>query len=160
MAVNTTSGTQVWIATTAWTPSLISVALYEALTWVKVGELETLGDIGDSFKSVTFAGMDDSREREFKTIKQGGKPTVVCGRDPLDPGQIAMRAASQTKFVYPFKVEYDDARGADYSDSKEYYGAQVMGAVTNIGNAESILRRTFDCSVQTDIIPDDSGFNT
>lgn len=160
MAVNTTSGTEVAIATTPWTSALSTVTAYEGLTWVVVGELETLGDVGDQFKSVTFAAMTDSREREFKTIKQGGKPDVVCGRDPLDVGQAAMRAASLTKFVWPIRVTYDDSRAADYTDSKEYFGAQVMGSRTNIGNAESILRRTFGLTVETDITPDDSNFVT
>lgn len=163
MTANTTSGLTVFIAAYEFDATTLDVAdkaariaAYEALDWIEVNEVESVGDIGDQWKSTTFVNMKDARERLYKTIRQGGTPDVVVGRDPLDAGQLALQAASETKFVWPIKVEYDDARSISHTNSIAYFGAQVMGDRDNIGSAENILKRTFGLSIVTQVTRDES----
>lgn len=105
MAVYTTAGTTFSIATGATANSRPADATaYGALTWQAVGEVENLGTFGDTANLVTFLSVADARVRKRKGAKNAGTMEVVCGHDPLDLGQVAMLAASNSQLVFNFRV--------------------------------------------------------
>jgi hypothetical protein len=101
---------------------------------------------------VSFQSLGDGRVRHLKGARDAGTVSLVVGDDPLDAGQIAIRAAEQTKFMYNFKVEYEDAPNADYSNSVDYFRGLVMSARKQVGQGDNVLRRTFAIGINTDIL--------
>lgn len=160
MAISTTGGSGLYIGgTTAidFTTDQAALDAFEAISsWVKVGEIEDLGEIGDSSADVTFNALGDNRVRHLKGSRDAGTMTVVAGADPSDPGQLALRAAEKTKFNYNFKIVYEDAPDEDSTDSVDYFRALVMSARKNNGTSDNVARRTFALGINTPVITVDS----
>jgi len=78
--------------------------------------------------------------------------SVVVGRDPLNAGQIAVRAAEKTKFAYAFKVEAADALDANDTDSIFYFHALVQSAKENFGESDNVVRTNFNLGITTAIV--------
>lgn len=152
MAITTASESKVFICSTPWVNTLEDAADYAALTWIEVGEVEDMGEFGDESSDVTFSSIGDGRTRHLKGVRDAGTLSLVCGRDPLDAGQVALKAAEKTKFSYPIKIEAADAPSADYSDSVYYFGAKIMSARDNYGTVDNVVRSTFQLGIDTEII--------
>ncbi|TAA54016.1 iron ABC transporter substrate-binding protein [Shinella sp. JR1-6] len=152
MAITTASESKVFICSTPWTSALEDATDYAALTWIEIGEVEDMGEFGDESSDVTFASVGDGRTRHLKGVRDAGTLALVCGRDPLDAGQVALKAAEKTKFSYPIKVQAADAISADYSDSVYYFGAKVMSARDNYGSVDNVVRTNFSLGIDTEII--------
>src|SRR5262245_54211578 len=102
MAVSTTSGCRFYIGPVVNVDDIVAMdpaaalTFYEAIDageWTEVREVESLGDFGDTSEAATFASVADRRVRKMKTVRDAGTQTLVCGRDVLDPGQMALEAA-------------------------------------------------------------------
>jgi acetylornithine deacetylase/succinyl-diaminopimelate desuccinylase-like protein len=160
MAINTTGGSGLYIGgTTAidFTTDQSALDAFEAITdWIKVGEIEDLGEIGDSSADVTFNALGANRVRHLKGSRDAGTMTVVAGADPQDPGQKALCAAEKTKFNYNFRIIYEDAPDAASTDSVDYFRALVMSARKQNGTADNVMRRTFALGINSPVITVDS----
>jgi hypothetical protein len=155
MAVRTTSGTKLFIG--AQSLSTVDTLLeYETntATAVEIKEAENLGDIGDESPLVTFAAIGDNRIRNLKGARNAGVMTVVCGRDSQDPGQAAVIAAEKTPYEYAFKLEFNDAPIAGWSNTIQYFRALVSSRRENLGTNDNVTRRTYNIAVNSDIIED------
>lgn len=155
MTITTATGARYFIGGTTsidYTSDATALAAFEALTWVEIGEVEDGGELGDESADVTFQSLSDSRVRHLKGARDAGTMALVVGDDPLDPGQVALRAAEQTKFLYNFKIEYEDAPDATYSNSVDYFRGLVMSFRKNVGTGDNVLRRTANIGINTHII--------
>lgn len=165
MTVSTTGGARFYIGPVA-DPDAIqamdddaALAYFEAITdedWVEVEEIESFGDLGDSSEVANFASVADRRMRKMKTTRDAGTMAIVCGRDPLDDGQIALTAAEKTDYNYAFKLVYNDARAEGYSPSTDYFAGMVLSRPTNLGGVSDVTKRTFNIAVNTAVIEDAS----
>jgi len=160
MAVSKTSGTRFFIGPDV-NPDTIramsdsnAVDFFEAIDsgdWVEVEEIESFGELGDNTEVATFSNVKDRRVRKFKTTRDAGTMAIVVGRDPLDPGQIAMEDAEKTDLNYAFKIIYADRRDEDHTDSVEYFGGVVLSRPVNLGGNQDITKRTFNLAVNSAI---------
>lgn len=151
MAFNTASGSKIFIGPVR--TGINTISDYEEIsTWIEVGEVETLGEFGDESAEVTFQAIGDARVRKAKGGRNAGTLALTVGRDPLDPGQIALLAAEKTSFEYAFKVIASDAIDEDHTDSVFYFGAPVMSARHNYGTGDNVVRTTFNLGINTDIL--------
>lgn len=165
MAVHKTAGARFYIGPVA-NPDTIeamtdenALAYFEAIVegdWEEVQEIESFGDLGDNTEVATFASVADRRIRKFKTTRDAGTMALVCGRDPLDDGQIALIAAEKSDFNYAFKLVYADEREEAYSPTTEYFAGMVLSRPTNLGGVGDITKRTFNIGVNTAIYSDDT----
>lgn len=150
MTVNTAAGARLFIGGTTPASTLIA---YRALTWVEVGEVEDLGQLGDESAAVTWTALKDSRVRKFKGPRDAGTIAVVTGDDPNDVGQIAMIAAEQSPADFNFKVVLSDqvvpSTGAP---SEHYFAGKVMSRRKNIGNVSNVVKDTFSIGINTAIM--------
>jgi hypothetical protein len=153
MTVKTASGSKFYIGTTAAASNL---SQYESDTYVEVGEVEDMGQFGDTSSSVTFAAIGDGRIRKSKGARDAGTLPLVVGRDPADTGQAALEAAEATNFDYNFKVVHADAINEMWSDTVEYFRGLVMSKTTNVGTNDNIVRKTFNIGINTAILDDPS----
>ncbi|EPM82047.1 hypothetical protein A260_28286, partial [Pseudomonas syringae pv. actinidiae ICMP 19068] len=63
---------------------------YKQDVYVDVGEIEDLGEFGDTFSSVTFTSLKDGRVRKYKGTADAGDMTLTVGLDNGDAGQKAV----------------------------------------------------------------------
>lgn len=156
MTVTTTAGAQFFIGHVADVDAIdamsdaAAVAHFEAVSgWIEVEEVEDFGKIGDGAAEVTFTPVNRRRVRKIKGPRDAGTQTVVVGRDALDDGQEALIAAQKTDYDYYFKIVHDDARGAGYTKSVQYYAGLVKSSPTDLGNASNVTKRNFDIGINT-----------
>lgn len=158
--ITTATGARYFIGGTTnipFTSDQAALDAFEAITdWVEIGEVEDGGEIGDQSADVTFQSLSDGRVRHLKGARDAGTIAMVCGADPADAGQQAMRAAEKTKFNYPFKVVYEDAPDENSTDSVDYFVGMVMSGRKAIGTGDNVLRRNFQIGINSPIITVDS----
>lgn len=141
MAINTSSGTTIAICTTATTAN--DETSLAALTYVVIGKVESLGEIGPQSQDVTFTPLAGDTVQHLKGATDNGALTLVMAKDPLDAGQLACLAASLTKLEYAFKIVEPDAADGNDTDTTTYVRGPVMGGRKTIGGANDIGKRTF-----------------
>lgn len=141
MTVRTTSGTQVAICVTPTNSK--DRAVLAALTFVDIGSIETLGEIGPQSQDVTFTNVNGDPVQHLKGSTDNGAMTMVCGKDPLDPGQIALLTAAGTKLEYALRITEADAADGNDPDSITYVRGPVMGGRKTLGGANDVTKRSF-----------------
>lgn len=152
MAVQTTSGAKFYIGSSV-APATLDQAGYELdSSYVLVGEIEDLGELGDESSAVTFAAIGDGRIRKAKGARDAGQMDLVIGSDPLDAGQEALRDAEETNFNYNFKVEVPNAPDATYSNGFRYFRGLVMSQREAYGTNDNIMRMNVSIGVNTPVV--------
>lgn len=155
--ITTASGAKIYIGPTTVVTGANDAAIitaYEALTYVEIKEVESLGEFGDAANDVTFTSLSDARVRHLKGARDAGVLALVVGRDPYDAGQIAARAAEKTKFAYAFKIVAADAADATDTPTTFFFHALVQGAKENFGEADNVVKTNFDLGITTKIYED------
>lgn len=126
-----------------------NLAAFEAESYIEVGEIEDLGQVGDESSEVTFVTLADGRVRKFKGPRDAGTQAIVCGATSSDEGQVAMIAAEGTPLDYAFKYELNDQLTISGTPTIGYYYGKVMGKRRNIGVATNVVRYNFNVGVNS-----------
>lgn len=154
MPVNTGSGTRISIGprltAKLTTDTAAALTLLKAITYVEVGEVESIGDYGDTTNDVSFAALAAGRAEHLKGLKDGGTTDLTIGFDAGDAGQLALVTAynDRSRFDYPVKIEYVDG-------NVDYIAVKVMGnKKTGITNSD-VVKRVVTLGINSDIIEDD-----
>lgn len=152
MTVRTAAGSKLYIGPVA-ASTVDTQGEFEALAYVEVGEIESIGDFGDQAAATSFTALGDRRVRKIKTTFDAGTISLTLGRDPSDSGQAAMIAALAEDDDYAFKVTLNDAsQGSPSSPTTFYFRGQVQSYTTNIGNAENVVKATTNIAINSAII--------
>lgn len=149
MTISSAAGAKVFIGTTVLATT---ESAFAADTYVEIKEVEDLGELGDESEAITFASLGDARVRKLKGARDAGTLVLVVGRDPLDPGQIALKAAEKTGFEHNIKIIADDAPDADHTNSVYYFRGLVMSARDNYGQQNNVVRTTFNIGINSAIL--------
>jgi hypothetical protein len=161
MTISAAAGARVFIGTTAIPvigPDYIDADVlleFEADSYIEVGEVEDLGEFGDESEEIPFTSLADSRVRKLKGPRDAGSIPIVVGDDVLDDGQAAMEAAERTPLDYNFKIILNDAQTLGGSNSAHYFYGKVMSKRRNVGQANNVIRRTFNVGINSPIISTD-----
>ncbi|WP_332872068.1 hypothetical protein [Pseudogemmobacter bohemicus] len=107
--------------------------------WVKVGETENLGTVGDTAAEITFDGIDANRTKRLKGTRNAGTMEVICGLDYSDAGQLACLAAEKTLHDYAFRLVFNDAPVGG-TPSERMFIAKVASAVEATDAANNVLK--------------------
>lgn len=153
MTITTATGAKYYIGTTkaidfTLTDAAIKTA-FAADTYTEIGEVEDGGEFGDEANDVTFQSLSDGRVRHLKGARDAGTIALVCGDDPLDAGQLALRAAEKTKYQYNIKVVYEDAPDELHTNSIDYFRGLVMSFRKNVGQGDNVMRRTANIGINS-----------
>lgn len=132
-------------------------AEYKADTYVDVGEIEDLGEFGDTFSAVNFTALSDGRVRKYKGTADAGNMTVTVGLDNGDAGQksVAVAHKDRSKGNYNIKVTLNDGDpGATPAilPTTFYFGVKVMNNTVAPGAADNVVRRNVTLAINTDIL--------
>ncbi|MFG0499517.1 hypothetical protein ACF8MH_19645 [Pseudomonas sp. YQ_13] len=130
---------------------------FEADTYVRVGEIEDLGEFGDTFSSVTFTSLEDGRVRKYKGTADAGDMTMTVGLDNGDAGQNAVKTAhkDRSKGDYNIKVTLNDGdpdASPAISPTTFYYRAKVMNNTVAAGAADNVVRRNITFGINSEIL--------
>lgn len=148
MAIQTSAGAKLYIGPTT---AAADAAAYAALTYVEVGEIEDLGEYGDTVSLANFTALNNRRVRKLKTTYDAGEMQLTMGKDPADAGQTALKAAAASDSDYAFKIVLDDAPAAG-TPTTVYFHAAVTGFKTQVGAADNIVKATTTLAINTKII--------
>lgn len=149
MALATSNGSKIYIGPVNNAANTVSA--YAALSYTEIKPVESIGEFGDRAETVTFKALGEARVRKRKGTRDAGDITVVCGHDPLDAGQIAAVAAEKTEFTYAIKVLTADGADANDTDSVFYFRALVASARLSVGEADNMMKRSFDLLIDSEI---------
>lgn len=141
----TFAGSVLSIGTTA---TATNQSQFEADTYIPISNLSNMGEAGASSNILTFPVVSDTYVKKSKGTRNAGDPAIVVGRISDDPGQLAIRAAEQTKFTFNFKLEVEDAEDAGHSNTVFYFRAIVASAVNQFGGNEDFRTETYNLGIQ------------
>jgi len=150
MPINTGAGTRLYIGPrlTAKLPvaEAAAITLLSGLTYVEVGELESIGDYGDSTNDVTFAGLAAGRAEHLKGLADAGQSELSIGFDKGDAGQLALVQAylDRSRYDYPIKAVYVDG-------NTDYFAAKVMSNKKTGISVEGVVKRTVTLGINSQI---------
>lgn len=126
----TSVGTTFWVCATL--PTSDTAPLFTALSWIEVGEVDSIGD-----QVVTDEVMTRTPLKTGVTSKTKGATTIepfdiVGGWASGNTGQVALKAARESKLPYAYKVEYMDG-------SKEFGRALITSRGKSIGDSSAFV---------------------
>lgn len=139
MAKNTSEGTRVYIGPATVLEDETDLA---GLSYVEIGGVGSVGEIGPSSQDVPFSLLKGGT-LHFKGGADNGAVTFNVARDPLDAGQIALKAAALTKLEYALKIVVPDAADGNDTDTVFYVRGPVMAGRTNIGDQNTVTQTSF-----------------
>lgn len=152
MAIKTSDGAAFYIGPVTSASDLSALA---ALSYTLVNKVESLGEIGPQAQDVTFIPLDGSDVQHLKGSTDNGLTTVVCGRLHLDPGQVALKAASATKFEYAAKIVLADADDENDTDTVIYIrGPVISGRLSGLAG-NNVTKTTY--AIGNNVYIEDTG---
>ncbi|MEN0115438.1 MAG: hypothetical protein AAGD15_01840 [Agrobacterium cavarae] len=87
----------------------IVAGLFTSVSFTEMKGWQTMGSVGDAAALITEAVISSGRDLKAKGTKNAGSMQNNFIVLPADVGQIALIAASQTPYNYPFRIRFDDA---------------------------------------------------
>jgi hypothetical protein len=119
----------------------LNQAGFEALTWLEVSQIGSVGETGTSTNVVSYDTLDTDVTQKGKGISNAGDPEIECARVGADLGQIAMRTAALTTDSYAFKYELDNSAGAN--GTTYYNRGLITGPSRSNGGNEDFDLETY-----------------
>lgn len=146
--------TKLYVCATAQTATL-NRAAFEALTWVQVKNVGSVTGMGTNPNIVNYNTLDDDVVQKAKGIVDGGSWEVEVAYVFDDAGQIIMRTAAATDYEYAFKLEYENAPSAAYTNTIVYNKGLVAGPRRPGGRGDDFILEQYTIAMnQTDITVD------
>lgn len=150
MVIAATAGATLAIGTEGFVPSPDNdSSAYGTDTYIAVGDIETMGEIGDEATAIEILTIGNSRGRNLKGTRSGGVTTVTCILNDEDAGQLAMIAAEASSLAYPFRVVMNNKVTAMGTGSTRYFRGLVMSKRESLGGANDPIKITFNIGVNT-----------
>lgn len=130
---------------------------YKADTYVDIGEVEDLGEFGDTFSNVNFISLRDGRVRKYKGTADAGDLTLTVGLDNGDAGQKALKVAhkDRSKGDYNIKITLNDGdpdATPVINPTTFYQRGKVMNNTVAPGSADNVVRRNVTIAINSDIL--------
>ena len=124
----------------------LNQAAFKALTWVEIGKIVTLPQVGFEANIVTQNYVNTDFSADAKGFINGTASEIMVGRDPTDAGQVILRTAANTRYRYAFKRVYaDDVAG--FTATTTYFRALVSSQLDAGGGGEEFDNETFGIKV-------------
>ncbi|MBP1856856.1 hypothetical protein [Rhizobium herbae] len=155
MPVFATAGSKVYIGTALESGTgELTVDDFDDIVWTSIGNLETIGAVGDTSNSVDGTFIDRARVVRMKGARDGGTMELVAGLSYTDAGQLALIAAEKSPHEFAFKVEFNDkpATGASPKNSTRMFVALVMSASEQLDGADNLMKLNASLAINSNVI--------
>jgi hypothetical protein len=143
------AGGKVYISNAAVYSEPADAAAYAALTWVEVGDPESVGEFGDEAQIITAATLQDTRVFKAKGPRDAGTLPLVVLHRPDDTGQQQLITAELTNLNWGFKIELPNKLTSGGSNQLIYFMGFVASQRLNPGNVSNIVRQTFNIAINS-----------
>ena len=151
--IRKTAGSKLYIGDATTVPSTdVDASTFSAITYVEVGAIIDLGEVGDQSQEITLDLIDRQRLIRLKGTRDGGTMQIVVAADEgAEAGQEDMIEAEATAYDYAFKIELDDApaTGSDPTPTTIEFLGQVMSKRLSLGTANNVVQATYVVAVNT-----------
>ena len=158
MTIYATNGAQLFIGGALASKSVDFVEgdfTSQSASWVEIGEIENLGNLGDAAAEVSFDSISANRTRRLKGTRNAGTMEVVCGIDYEDPGQLAAMAAEKTIHDYAFRLVLNDAPPGGAA-SERLFVAKVASVVEALDGANNVMKLNLTLWVNSNVVKIDA----
>lgn len=153
MAVVTSAKTKLYVCATASVTATDTVAEFDALTWVEVGEVVSYSEFGASYDEVTHQPISDGKTYKFKGTRNDGTLQLSLGRAPDDTGQALLVTALDSYDAYPFKVVLNDLpSGSGAKPTRFFLSGRVMSYTVNPGSTNSVVTASCNISINGTVL--------
>lgn len=149
---NANIGLNFYISEIAAPTDLDLTGFEDIVDWLPVANVGNIGETGSQVNILSYPTMGSKVSLKSKGITNAGDPTLEVSYMSTDPGQIALRAAAQTRFNYAFKIEYDDKLTSSGTGTIEYNRGLVAGPVTPHGGVEDFILNIFTLALNQEQI--------
>lgn len=139
---NTNAKSKLYICATAQ-PTALNQAAYEGLTWVEIGGVGSVSEVGTRTNVLSYDTWADSVIDKGKGNSNAGDPEVEVARNSADAGQDALRTAALTNFTYAFKIERADKLTGGGTNTIIYNRGIVAGPARPQGRSEDFDLEVF-----------------
>ncbi|AZV00276.1 hypothetical protein [Paracoccus kondratievae] len=95
-------------------PATKNLAGYQALTWIKVTGVVTIGQIGFSHATIEAPDLESGITQTLKGARSGTAGQVAYRRIASDAGQAAVAAANETESEVAIQIVDPDGATSDY----------------------------------------------
>jgi hypothetical protein len=135
MAIGAVAGTKLYIGGTTGSPDL----------FVEVGDISSLGNISLQFAQITVESVGSGDSYMLKGTRNVPNLDLTLNRNDTDPGQIALKAASEAVrgTLYWFKIEEADG-------GESQWQGEVFGYGPNYGSVNDLRSVTTSVSIRPD----------
>lgn len=138
----TNAGGKLYVAATPQNTDLDQDG-FEALTWVQVTSVGSIGATGASTNVVTYDTWDTDVTQKGHGITDGGSPEIEVLRVGDDPGQIILRTAAENKTQHAFKIVHADKLTIGGNGTTKYNRGIVTGPSHPNGRNEDFILEMF-----------------
>ena len=139
----TNIGTSLFVSTSA--PATEDQAGYEALTWIEVLGVSSIGEVGASHNMLNHTDIKSGDVRKGHGEKNNGDPAVQYRAIEGDAGQQALKTALDTLSTISVKI-------LRASGLTQYSQGLVSGATTNEASASSVYAKSSTLALNNSIV--------
>lgn len=149
-SISSAGGSKFYISSAVAADSIDTDTEFAALTWVEVGEVSSVGEIGDVANLIEASSLADNRVRRLPGRQDAGQLPVTVNFKASDTGQIACRtAADNPSFQYGFKLELNDKPDASDTNSTVYFLGKVTSARLTGIQVDGVVQQVFNIPVNS-----------
>jgi len=127
---------------------------FDAVSWIEVTPLETIGTVGDEAESVDFNSLGNNRRKRMKGVRAAPNLEISAGLDYSDSGQAKVLEAEASNHNYPVRVVFNDApaTGAAPTPSERKMIGMVMSVGETVDSANSVLRLNANIAINSNVV--------
>lgn len=142
MSVISGSGSKIYISDDL--PATHDKNGFNALTWVEIKEVTSIGEFGRDYSMIEHSPIDKRQTVQIKGNFTEGSVALAFASVPLDAGQILVNTASKSDDDFSFKIVRTDGVIDAFTGKVTAFKPTVQGG--------SILSVSSNVSIQTEII--------
>lgn len=109
----------------ASTPSSEDASGYGAISYIVVGKVISIGEVGDTSEDITFDLLASGRRSHVNGVKDLGEISVVLETDLSDAGLAVLKAANNGNTTHSFEITDSDGESVYF-----------QGLVANLRDSE------------------------
>lgn len=141
----TAKGTKLYFCATAPTITGVEVtdlAAFDALTWIEVGMVESVGEFGPEGAIGTFTPLGTGIACKFRGTTDNGEVQLSIAKTTTDTGLLALIAKQGDPVESAFKVELSETGTAGTGQQAQRYVflGLVRSARVSVGSGDEVVK--------------------
>lgn len=151
MTAFSNAGAKFYVCSTAQN-TVLAKTDYEALTWVEVGSVGSIGELGKQTNVLNYNTLGETVVQKAKGMTNAGDADLEVARDAADAGQTILRTIAGNPDKYAFKLVYNDGSNGN-TGTVAYNRGLVLGPRRPNGRNEDFLLEVFTLAmIQEEIV--------